>query len=68
MILLQWIVPRRDYAYPSWVRGLFWLLPPLLWAYRILLFLLLDLNFFAIIKPVSFKTSAMMRMRVFITA
>lgn len=45
-----WVVPRRDRAIPGLQVALFTLLPPLMWLYRALLFLLLEINFWAIIK------------------
>lgn len=47
-----WIVPRRDFAYPAALRWLFTVFPPLLWLYRVFLFVMLDINYHLLIEPV----------------
>ena len=41
-----WAVPRRNYRYPEWVKTLFTYFPVLMAAYRLFLFILLDVIFF----------------------
>lgn len=49
----SWVVPRRDAAWPAAVRWLLALCPPLLWAYHMLLFAVLDAQYYALIEPLA---------------
>lgn len=51
-----WIVPRRDYAYPSIVKWLFALLPGLLWLYRFLLWAAMDFAYYVFIEDRPFDS------------
>ena len=46
-----WVIPRRSFRYPEWVKTAFAYVPLLMWLYRCVLFFTFDARFYAFIQP-----------------